>query len=135
MSFINLQLAKRRAKAPNLVLVALESPFKGCGETLEEQTFDRAMNVAYAQACLLHSIKNNETPFMGHLLYTQVLQEEDQAQRDLGIEMDTDWYYVVDKCVLYCDRGISNGMKTGKNHALSLGVPIVYRYLGGEWEK
>lgn len=130
-----LGVAKRRAKAPHLSLVCIESPFRGVGETPEEVLKSVERNKKYAQACMLDAIRRNETPFVGHLLYTQVLDEDDPTQRNLGISLDTNWYHVVDTCAVYTDLGITQGMITGFNFAEHIGVPVVHRSLGGEWKQ
>lgn len=83
-------------------LVIIESPYAG----------DVERNVAYAKACMLDCIKRGEIPFASHLLYTQVLDDDDPQQRKLGIEMGVSLGLgYADKIAFYVDLGISPGME------------------------
>ncbi len=85
-------------------LVVIETPYRG--ETPEETQ----ANIEYAKACMKDSIDKGETPFLSHLLYTQVLDDTIHADRAKGIELGTDWLNVVDAHVFYVDKGLSEGM-------------------------
>lgn len=102
-------------------LVIIESPFAG----------DVEANIAYARKCVADSLSRNEAPVASHLLLPQLLDDNDPAQRTLGIEVGLAWYRVADKCVVYMDRGVSSGMSTGIVRAIAHGVPVEERYLGG----
>jgi hypothetical protein len=101
-------------------LVIIESPFAG----------DVEANIAYARKCVADAVHRGEAPLASHLLYTQLLDDNDPAQRALGIEAGLAWYRVADKCVVYMDRGVSEGMSTGIVRAIAHGVPVEERYLG-----
>lgn len=107
-------------------LVILESPFKGA----TEQEFER--NVLYAQFCVLDSLQKSEAPYASHLLYTQVLNEQDPQQRTFGIDAGLEFGKVCSKSVVYTDLGISEGMQKGIQHALMQGRPIEMRTLPPE---
>ena len=96
--------------------VIIDSPFRGRQEYLH-----------YARICLLDSIKRGEYPFASHLLYTQVLNEEDE--RELGIKTGLEWGKVAEKTVVYCDYGISEGMTFGIQSAKENNRPVEYRRL------
>lgn len=98
-------------------LVILESPYSG----------DVACNAEYARPCLLDSLRRDEAPIVSHLLHTQVLDDLRPDERELGIEAGLAWYRVTEKCVVYRDLGISNGMKAGIARAQVFGVPVEYR--------
>ena len=97
--------------------VIIESPFAG----------DVERNVKYAQLCLADSLKRGEAPFLSHLLYTLVLDDNDPKQRKQGIEAGLEWGKVADLRAVYVDYGISEGMKLGIEAAKKLRQPIEYR--------
>lgn len=98
-------------------LVILESPYAG----------DIKRNEEYARQCMLHSLKRGEAPMVSHLLYTQVLDDNDFHERALGIEAGLAWRELATKSVVYVDYGISNGMKYGIEKAKADGKTIEYR--------
>ena len=104
--------------------VIIESPYSG----------DVVRNTDYARACLLDSLKRGEAPFASHLLYTQVLNDLDEYEREMG--MKAGFVYTLkaaDLVAVYTDLGISNGMEAGITMAEMGGVEIEYRTLEG-WE-
>jgi len=100
-------------------LVIIESPYAG----------NRELNIAYARAAMLDCLKRGEAPMVPHLLYTQVLDDNVIAERALGIEAGTSWYYAAQACIVYEDFGISKGMSLGIIAAKKHVVPIEYRKL------
>ncbi len=107
-------VAQQRARKP---LVIIESPYAG----------NVGANEAYARACLLDSLNRGEAPIVSHLLHTQVLDDMRPDERELGIEAGLAWYRVAEKCVVYTDRGISEGMQRGIDRARQHGVAVEYR--------
>lgn len=105
-------------------LVIIESPFAG----------DVEANIAYARKCVADSLARNEAPICSHLLFPQLLDDNDPAQRALGIEAGLAWYRVAEKCVVYADRGYSKGMGEGMQAARRCGVPIEFRSIEGDGE-
>lgn len=105
-------------------LVIIESPFAAATEK------DRNANIAYARKCVADSLARNEAPICSHLLFPQLLDDNDPTERALGIEAGLAWYRVADKCVVYADRGYSGGMAQGQLRASVHGVPIEVRYIG-----
>lgn len=101
--------------------VMLESPYTG----------DTEANTNYARACLRDSLERGEAPFAGHLLYTQVLDDNNPEERNFGIQASLTWLRFAERMVIYTDLGISNGMKYGIEQASRLGIPIEFRELGG----
>lgn len=102
-------------------LVIVESPYAG----------DVAANEAYARAAIRDCIMRGESPFASHLLYTQpgLLRDDLPEERVKGIDAGLAWYNVVSLCVVYVDRGISEGMRVGMAHARTKGVPVEERRL------
>lgn len=103
--------------------VILESPF--ASDTAEGVS----ANIDYARKALLDSLTRGEAPIASHLLHTQVVDDRDPAQRDMGIEAGLAWAEVAQGSVVYADRGISSGMEIGIKRARSHGLPIEYRYI------
>ena len=111
--------------------VIIESPFAGKGDTPEAREKDRERNVEYALAAMADCLSRMEAPFLSHLLYTQVLDDNDTLQRALGIKAGLAWGEVADLTVVYQDRGISKGMEQGIAHAGDRGRNLVYRKVPG----
>jgi hypothetical protein len=99
--------------------VFLESPFAG----------DFVKNIAYAKEAMIDSILRDEAPFLSHLLYPQVLNDNNLGERNLGLELAEVYRALADKVVVYVDLGTSRGMALGIAHAEHLGKPIEYRRL------
>jgi hypothetical protein len=70
------------------------------------------------------------------LLYTQpgILDDEKKDERLLGIEAGLNLVKRADRTVVYCNYGLSTGMKYGIENAEKSGRPIDYRELPGNWE-
>lgn len=105
--------------------VILESPYAG----------DVARNEDYVRAAMADCLRRNEAPFASHLLYTQtgVLDDLKPEERELGITAGFAWRDVAELTVVYMDLGMSRGMEYGIEHAQTIGRPVEYRRLGGEW--
>lgn len=99
--------------------VILESPYAG----------DIYLNLAYARLCVRDSLSRGESPLASHIYLTQpgILDDGDPAERKLGINAGLAWREVADACVVYTDRGISEGMKYGIAAANGAGLPVEYR--------
>ena len=119
MNKINELLSKSPEDRP---LVILESPYAG----------DIENNVRYAQLCVRDSIMKGESPMATHLLYTQpnILNDEIEHERDLGISVGLTWIRASSKTVVYTDFGISQGMEHGIEMAKKYGNDIEYRTIG-----
>lgn len=99
--------------------VVIESPFAG----------DRRRNIAYARAAMADCINRGEAPIASHLLYTQpgILRDHLPGERKLGMECGFVWGAQAEKCVVYLDLGMSQGMKDGIARAWAAGIPVEYR--------
>ncbi|QQM15157.1 nucleoside deoxyribosyltransferase [Gordonia phage TinaLin] len=102
-------------------LVVIESPFAG----------DRERNLKYARAALLDSLKRGEAPIASHLLYPQVLDDDMRAERIQGMAAGFAWNRHADLVAVYCDLGMSGGMRAGLDMAERNGTPVEYRDLKG----
>jgi len=73
------------------------------------------------------SLLRGEAPLLSHLLYTQVYDDLDPSERNLGIDAGHAWLPVAEACVVYEDLGLSSGMKLGIVRAIKHKIPIEYR--------
>lgn len=114
-------VAECDAGSPMKVLV--ESPFAG----------DVERNLRYLRACMRDCFLRGELPFASHALYTQpgVLDDNDPAERQLGIDAGLAWGAHAVKTVVYTDLGMSRGMRYGIDNATAAGRPVEYRTLPG----
>lgn len=101
------------------MIVTIESPFAGNVE----------FNREYAKLAMKDSLMRGESPFLSHLLYTQVLDDLNPDQRLAGIEAGLEFQKVADLVAVYVDLGVSSGMKVAIERAIANGVPIQYRHL------
>jgi hypothetical protein len=108
--------------------VILESPYKMDNSHAQEE------NKRYAKRCLKDSLFRGESPLASHLLYTQVLVETNYGERCAGISAGLQWYDSADACVVYIDRGISEGMEKGILLAMEFKIPIEFRTLNKDWK-
>jgi len=104
-------------KPSRKLLVMVESPYAG----------DIQKNVAYARKCMRDSLDRGEAPFVSHLLYTQVLDDNVPELRRQGIDSGLAWGFIADKYVFYIDYGYSQGMTDARNFAIQFGITIEER--------
>jgi len=102
--------------------VIVETPFRG----------DPQRNLDYLKAALKDCIQRGEAPFASHALYTQVLDDKNPTEREVGMRLGFVWMAQADFVAVYTDLGISEGMRKGIEHAKKLGIPVEYRVLP-EW--
>lgn len=108
--------------------VVVESPY---GAKTEQEV---ECNLEYARACIKDCFKRGEAALASHLLYTQpgILDDKVKEQRELGIRAGFTWNQLADKIVVYCDRGVSRGMREGIQFARKCNIPVEYRQILGE---
>ena len=87
--------------------VQLESPF---GAPTRENIIT---NVAYALLAMRDSLGRGEAPFASHLLYTQMLDDQNPHERDEGIEAGLVIGRDAQFTAVYSDLGVSRGMEYG----------------------
>lgn len=106
--------------------VQFESPFGAA-------TSDEVLrNVAYAYIGMRDSLLRGEAPFASHLLYTQMLDDQDSLERQIGIEAGLEIGKFAVRTVVYQDLGISRGMDYGIKNAENMNRPVEYRRLYDE---
>lgn len=106
--------------------VIIESPFAN------PDPLQHRLNVLYLKLALQDSLARGEAPFASHRMYTEALDDNVPEQRVMGIAAGQAWMEAANVVVVYCDRGISDGMLQGIRLAERLGKDVEYRNLGGE---
>lgn len=104
---------------PSRLPVLLESPWSGAVE----------VHKAYARAAMFDSLRRGEAPMASHLLYTQVLDDDDSGDRLTGMQAGWAWIGAVRFVAAYADLGISRGMRAGLRRAHAAGVQVFIREL------
>ncbi len=94
-------------------LIYIASPLSG----------DVEQNLDFARQACRYAIAQGATPFAPHLLYTQMLDDSDPAQRQLGIDMGNQMLELCKELWLCGDR-ISPGMEGERKLAGELGIPV-----------
>ncbi len=119
--------------------IIIESPyrpiFKKCNIPLIGWIYNRYMynkllkrNIHYAQMCMQDALLNyNEAPFLSHLLYTHVLNDQIKEDREKGIAAGLEWYNGAYAVVFYVDYGYSDGMKKARQYAKDLNMKFEER--------
>ena len=82
-------------------------------------------NIEVALALCRVAVKAGHAPFAPHLLYTRFLDEDDPAQRELGISLGLRFMEACDEVWVYAAEGVSDGMRREMEHARHLGKPVV----------
>lgn len=104
--------------------VFVVSPYRG-------NIFQRWRNRRYARECLRDCLHRGESPFAGHLLYTQkgVLRDYVPLERGWGMAAARDWMMKADLVAVYTDLGISPGMWEDEAFAFKCQIPFERRTL------
>ena len=82
-----------------------------------------AQNLYVARQACRYAIAQGITPFAPHLLYPQMLNDNDPAERQLGIDMGNQMLELCDELWLCGDR-ISPGMEGERKLAEESGIPV-----------
>ena len=101
--------------------VILESPFAN------EDT--QKFNDNYFYLCVAARkimIEKDDAPLFFHALYTQFLNDDVQAERNLGLYKSFEYHSGADNKTYAIDRGISKGMILGAEDALKKGMDIKF---------
>lgn len=94
-------------------LIYIASPYAG----------DVEANVAFAKLACRYAIGQGHTPIAVHLLYPQMLDDGDPAERELGLRLGHRVLRSCDELWAFGDR-ISAGMRREMEEAGTLGLPI-----------
>ena len=86
---------------------------------------DVEANVAFAIRCCRAAIQQGHTPIAVHLLYPQILDDQDPTEREKGLELGLN---ILRHCAAawVCGTRISHGMEREIQAAQQLNIPIRY---------
>lgn len=86
---------------------------------------DIEKNKAFAVNCCSFAIQQGNTPIAVHLLYPQILNDQDPAERATGLRLGLT---ALEHCALawVCGPTISSGMAGEIELAEQLGIPVQY---------
>jgi len=113
-----------------IIRTIIESPFGTLPSGARASPAEMEQNVLYARRCLADSLARGEAPFASHLLYPQALHDADPAQRRQGLEAGFCWGGLADLVAVYCDRGITEGMREGIRRAKDCAQVVEMRTIG-----
>lgn len=92
---------------------------------------DVTRNVAYAQRALHYCFAAGYAPFAGHLVYPQVLNDDDPKDREFGMTSAYAFLAVCDVAFSFMDLGVSRGMRADLEAARRLKIRIEYLSITG----
>jgi hypothetical protein len=117
-----LPLPPAQGVSPRTKLAIIESPYSG----------DIERNTLYARRAMRDAIERGFAPFASHLLYTQpgVLDENEKAERELGINLGLVWAGKADIALFYLDYGTSSGMQAALDLYNDVGLTYSFCYIG-----
>jgi hypothetical protein len=108
VQLFNPEILNRNHSNGDFKRIIMESPFAG----------DVSKNVIYAKA-LMHNLSHKGyAPSASHLLYTQMLDDTKEFDRNLGINKGLDYAHNKDS-IIGIDRGVSGGMIYGIKRAMN----------------
>ena len=86
---------------------------------------DIEANVAFAIRCCRMAIQQGHTPIAVHLLYPQILDDQNPVEREKGLELGLN---ILRHCAAawVCGTRISHGMACQIQAAQQLNIPIQY---------
>ena len=106
---------------PKLVIV--ESPYKATPYYTQEQ------HRLYLLHALADCYRRGEAPFASHHLAPEVLNDDDDFERQVGIRTGLAWGKYADLIVIYSDLGVGPGMKSAIEYYKSIKKPLEWRRL------
>ena len=120
--------------------VVIESPLRGavprwCPTWLAPafERWGRWRNHRYALACMRDSLRRGEAPYASHVMFDRrgLLNDAAPDERVRGMQAGFLWGQAAAVRAVYCDRGITDGMRAGIASAPA-GQTITYRWLYAE---
>lgn len=93
--------------------VYIASPYAG----------DVGANVRFAIECCRYAIQQGEVPIAPHLLYPQILNDNDLEERAIGLALGRQLLAAC-KELWVCGKHISHGMEAEIKTAMARGLPI-----------
>lgn len=120
-----------------LLRVVIESPLRGAVPswcpTWAAPVFERWgrwRNHRYALACMRDSLRRGEAPYASHVMFDRrgLLNDAAPDERIRGMRAGFLWGQAGALRAVYCDRGITDGMRAGIASAPA-GQAVTYRWL------
>lgn len=81
-------------------------------------------NVSVAKAFCCMAVEAGIAPFAPHLLYPQFMDDNNPAQRELGISMGLQFMEACNEVWVYIGNGVSEGMRIEMEHAQRLSKQV-----------
>lgn len=124
---------------PSLKCVAIETPCAGhppewlpkwlakWAEWAERRIF----NERYTALCMRDSLMRGEAPYASQFMYDRVgvLDDANPEHRHLGMACGIVWTSRAVLMAVYCDHGVSRGMREAMKFALANGIPVEKRHI------
>lgn len=98
---------------------------KRCVFVCSRYAGDTSRNTQNAKRYMKYAVERGVIPFAPHLLYPLVLDENDPAQRKLGLYFGLVWLSMCDELWVFGDH-ISSGMQSEIDSAKTHHIPIRY---------
>lgn len=114
---------------PSIRRVYVVSPYSGATSPWWIRPFVRWQNVRFARKCMDDCFRYGEAPFVPHLLYTQIFNDDNSDERRLGCVMACVWLKQSHHLAVYLDRGITPGMRSEIAIAQAANITVEYRRL------
>lgn len=84
-------------------------------------------NIAAAIRCCQYVIRNGGMPIASHLLYPQMLNDNDSREREMGLAFGLELLALCDEVWIFSDdTGLSTGMRAEEAEAKRRNKPIRY---------
>lgn len=90
-------------------------------------------HLRYLKALAHYALANGFAPLASQALYTQWLDDNDPAQRTLGIKAGFAWAEGVEVVLVGCDLGVSTGMELGIGFHRVAKRDVRMVHLGSQW--
>lgn len=104
--------------------VIIETPYA------TEDTVMLKRHQSYAKYAFKDSLSRGEAPMPGFIIYSQMMNDRQKVDHDIGLVTHLSWIPKCDLVVVYADYGISPDMQAAINTAKIKMVKTEYRLLG-----
>ena len=88
---------------------------------------DYENNIKNAQKYCREALFQGYIPLAPHVYYTSFLEENNEIERQLGMDMGLRWLAECDEMWVFNQNGISKGMQVEIDMATQLNIPIKYK--------
>ena len=113
--------------------VVIESPFGRNVDGSKCSPEQYARNIRYLNRALLDSIRRgDEAPYASHRFYPGLLDDTNQADREIGMACGLVWSEAAELVAVYQDHGVTEGMSRALVQHRERGIEVVFRTIGEE---